>query len=283
MPPAVANPIAGPMPRSDELDAVVRQANAQTAHGFELARRGAIYSARAEFIAALHTIAAALDAGNAGNAHERMLTAGLQALDEVDDFAPHAVESDADVSRIVAGHQTPVLKDIPLSGMSCATAMSKYLTFTQDQLAGCSAGIPAGSAALYGLAKIYWVPESMHGPADATHGAKAVVLHQAALMVDSRNYRSANELGVLLAKFGRLPEARAAFLHSIAVSPQPTTWQNLAAVHQSLGEQDFGREGSPRVDLGRRPTEAIRRRGPIGVRRGMARSRNIRRHDTFEH
>ena len=52
-PAAIANPIAGPMPRSDELDAVVRQADAQTAHGFELARRGAIFSARAEFIAAL--------------------------------------------------------------------------------------------------------------------------------------------------------------------------------------------------------------------------------------
>jgi len=231
----------GPLPRSPELDAVARQADAQTAHGFELAQRGAIYSARAEFIAALHTIAAALDSTNCGNNHDRMLAAGLQALDESDDFASHgaSTESDADVSRIVAGHQTAALKGVSLTGLNCTAAMSRYLTFAQEQLAGCTAGIPAGSAALYGLGKIYRVPESMHGPADATHGAKAVALHQAALLVDNRNYRAANELGVLLAKFGRLPEARAALLHSVSISSQPTTWQNLAAVHQMLGESDL--------------------------------------------
>ena len=251
--------------RSPAIDAVARQADAQTAHGFELAQRGAIYSARAEFVAALHTIAAALDSASGGNSHERMLTAGLQALDEADDFAAHgaSASSDGDVARIVAGHQTPVLKDAPLSGISCTAAMSRYLTFAQEQLAGCTAGIPAGSAALYGLGKIYRVPESMHGPADPTHGAKAVALYQAALLVDSRNYRAANELGVLLAKFGRLPEARAALLHSIAVSPQPTTWQNLSAVHQTLGERDLASE-----PLKRRCSAAARlnqptARGPV--------------------
>jgi len=247
--PPIASPIAtsiappnfGPLPRSAELDAVTRQADAHTALGFELAQRGAIYSARAEFVAALHTIAGALDSASAGNSHDEMLEEGLQALDEADDFAANGAmaQSDADVSRIVAGHQTPVLKDAPLSGLSCTAALSRYLTFAQEQLAGCTAGVPAGSAALYGLGKIYCVPESMHGPADPTHGAKAVALHQAALLVDSRNYRSANELGVLLARFGRLHEARAALLRSIAVSPQPTTWQNLAAVHRLLGERDL--------------------------------------------
>jgi tetratricopeptide (TPR) repeat protein len=238
---SIAPPNFGPLPRSAELDAVARQADAHTARGFELAQRGAIYSARAEFIAALHTIAGALDAASAGNSHDEMLEEGLQALDEADDFAANGAtsQSDADVSRIVAGHQTPVLKDSPLSGLSCTAALSRYLTFAQEQLAGCTAGVPAGSAALYGLGKVYCVPESRHGPADPTQGAKAVALHQAALLVDIRNYRSANELGVLLARFGRLPEARTALLHSIAVSPQPTTWQNLAAVHQQLGERDL--------------------------------------------
>jgi tetratricopeptide (TPR) repeat protein len=242
LPPMAAAPVNnGPLPRSPALDAVARQADAQTAHGFELAQRGAIYSARAEFVAALHTIASALDSASCGNNHDRMLTAGLQALDEVDDFAAHGASTagDADVARIVAGHQTPALKGVSLAGLSCTAAMSRYLTFAQEQLAGCTVGIPAGSAALYGLGKIYRVPESMHGPADPTHGAKAVALHQAALLVDNRNYRAANELGVLLAKFGRLPEARAALLHSVKISPQPTTWQNLSAVHQMLGERDL--------------------------------------------
>jgi hypothetical protein len=170
-----------------------------------------------------------------------MLAAGLRALEEADDFASHdaSPEEEVDISRIIGGHETPVLKDAALSKLSCTAAMSRYLTFAQDQFAGCTAGMPAGSAALYGLGKIYSAPSSMHGPGDAAHGGKAVALHQAALLVDNRNFRAANELGVLLARFGRLPEARTALLHSIAISPQPITWQNLAAVHRSLGERDL--------------------------------------------
>ena len=40
-------------------------------------------------------------------------------------------------------------------------------------------------------------------------------------------------------RFGRLPEARAALLHSLAISPQPTTWRNLAAVHRALGQNQL--------------------------------------------
>lgn len=235
-----AKPSAPPM-RTDEIEAVARQANTQTARGFQLGRRGATYSARSELVAALSTIAAALDSAGDGNTHERMLAAGMQALDEADDFAARAsgLTSEVDLSRIVISHQTPVLKNAPLKNMSCSAAMSRYLTFAQEQLAGCSRGIPDGSAALYGLGRLYAVPEAMHGPVDATRGAKSVALYQAALLVDSRNYRAANELGVLLARFGRLPEARLALLHSLSISAQATTWQNLAAVHESLGERDL--------------------------------------------
>ncbi len=233
-------PVAPPL-RIDELNAVSRQANSQTAHGFQLGSRGAVYSARADFVAALHTIADALDSAGGGNAHQRMLSDGLQTLDEADDFAPQSsgLLSDEDLARIVAGHQTLLLKTAKLDGMSRSAAMSRYLTLAQEQLAGCIAGVPAGSAALFGLGKIYSVPASMHGPADRTHGAKSVAIYQAALLADGRNYRAANELGVLLAKFGRLPEAKNALLHSVMVSPQPTTWENLSAIHRALGEQDL--------------------------------------------
>lgn len=236
-----ALPAATPPMRIDELVAVVRQSDTQTAHGFQLGSRGAIYSARAEFVAALRTIADALDSASGGNSRQRMLASGLQALEEADDFAPQSsgLLGDDDLARVVASHQTPVLKNTKFEGMSSSEAMSRYLTFAQEQLSGCTAGVPAGSAALFGLGKIYCAPASMHGPADHTHGAKSVVLYQAALMVDGRNYRAANELGVLLAKFGRLPEAKTALFHSIQVSPQATTWQNLAAVHAALGEQDL--------------------------------------------
>jgi tetratricopeptide (TPR) repeat protein len=256
---ATAGPVYRPgsehIPRSAEMDAVVHQASAANRHAFELAEHGAIYSARAEFIVALRTIAEALDARQDNNDHLRMLEAGLKALEELDDFGGRDLGSgdELNLDQIVAGHRTPVLKELlqdPPSGKITAhRAMSLYLTYAEQKLAACCADVPAGSAALYGLGKIYTVPDSAHGPADATHGAKAVAFHEAALAVDARNFRSANELGVLLVRFGRLPEARSALLHSLAVSPQPTAWQNLAAVHRALGQNQLAEAASREAQL----------------------------------
>jgi tetratricopeptide (TPR) repeat protein len=256
---ATAGPVYRPgsehIPRSAEMDAVVHQASAANRHAFELAEHGAIYSARAEFIVALRTIAEALDARQDNNDHVRMLEAGLKALEELDDFGGRDLGSgdELNLDQIVAGHRTPVLKELlqdPPSGKITAhRAMSLYLTYAEQKLAACCADVPASSAALYGLGKIYTVPDSAHGPADATHGAKAVAFHEAALAVDARNFRSANELGVLLVRFGRLPEARSALLHSLAVSPQPTTWQNLAAVHRALGQNQLAEAAGREAQL----------------------------------
>jgi hypothetical protein len=63
-----------------------------------------------------------------------------------------------------------------------------------------------------------------------------MVYYQASLLSNDRNYRAANELGVLLVKCGKPERAKEMFLRSLAVSPQPAVWQNLAKVHERLGE-----------------------------------------------
>jgi len=230
---------ARPTRRTPEMDAVIRRAEALNRHAFELAGHGAIYSARSEFIQAMQTVADALDAQQGESCHRRMLAAGLQALRELDDFGRRSAEPgrDADIAAIVAGHQTPVLKNELPESLTATTATARYLTYAQEQLAASVADIPPGSAALYGLGRIFTVPESAHGPVDPTHGAKAIALHQAALMVDGRNYPAANELGVLLVQFGELPAARAAFLQSLSVAGQPVTWRNLSAVSAAMGDR----------------------------------------------
>ena len=229
-----------PTPHSAEMDAVIHQADEHNRHGFELAEHGAIYSARAEFLAAARLIAEALDGLDRGSSHQESLAAGLKALDEVDDFAHYDdVPSGASLEAIIAGHQTPALKDTDSDHLTAAAAISIYLTFAGQQFAAAETDISAGSTALFGLGKIYMVPPSAHGPSDATHGGKAVAIEQAALLVDGRNARAANELGVLLVQFGRLPEAKAAFLRSVMIAPQPNTWKNLAVVHHNLGENEL--------------------------------------------
>ncbi|HEV3418159.1 MAG TPA: hypothetical protein VG056_15145, partial [Pirellulales bacterium] len=169
-----------------------------------MAQRGAIYSARQEYKQSLQTIADALDSQRGNGAHRRMLAAGFKALDEADDFAADSIGSGAEinVTEIAHSHQTPVLKGDLTAKCNPPAAMGRYLTYAQEQLAGAVGDVPQGSAALFGLGKVYSVPSAAHGPKDLSGGAKSVAFYQASLMVDGRNFMAANELGVVLVRFG---------------------------------------------------------------------------------
>lgn len=229
--------------RTPEFIAVCQRAEGMNRHGFELAQHGAVFAARLEYLKSLETVAEALDSQRSTRIHRRMLAAGFKALDEADDFGSRntPLGSELNVAAIVRSHRTPVLKDVQ-TDLSAQAAMSRYLTFAQEQLAAALGDVPQGSGALFGLGKIYSFPVEAHGPPDATGGAKSVAFYQASLMVDGRNFMAANELGVMLVGFGRLQEARSAFRHSLKVSSQPVVWENLAAVHRSLGENDLAQK-----------------------------------------
>jgi hypothetical protein len=68
---------------------------------------------------------------------------------------------------------------------------------------------------------------------------RAVVYFQAALVIHPRHALAANELGVLLARHGRLSEARSALMYSVKIEPQVAAWRNLSIVHHHLGEMDL--------------------------------------------
>ena len=73
---------------------------------------------------------------------------------------------------------------------------------------------------------------------------KAVVFYQSALIVDPQNFMAANELGVLLTRFGRWNDARNALEHAVAASGTPTSWRNLAVVCDRMGDQTESGGGS---------------------------------------
>ena len=62
------------------------------------------------------------------------------------------------------------------------------------------------------------------------------MLFHAALVIEPKHSLAANEAGVALARLGRLNEAKLALQHSASLTAHPSTWRNLASVHQSLGE-----------------------------------------------
>ncbi len=231
---------AGWLMTGTSLVAVSQRADGMIDRGFLLAEKGAYYSAQTEFKQALRTVTQALDTHFGGSHYSEALAAGWLALDEADDFAAQSQRGPVvDVGLIVESHQTPLLKDYSMHDVSPVLAMQHYFVFAQEQLVEACGRAPVASRALHGLGKIHMVLGEKSGSAERLHGPKAMAFQQAALSTDPANFLAANELGVLLARFGKLPEARSVLRHSVAIQPLPETWQNLTVVHQRLGEADL--------------------------------------------
>ncbi len=158
-------------------------------------------------------------------------------MEEVDDFVPRGtnIEADLNLKLLVDAHRTPVLKERALENVTVTEAQRLYLTYAQEQLAAAAGDQAVASLALHGLGKVCSAPSAMHGPQEKIAECKAVVFFQAALVAEPRNFLAANELGVLLARFGRLDDACKVLEQAVAISNAPTSWRNLATVYERLG------------------------------------------------
>jgi tetratricopeptide (TPR) repeat protein len=157
-------------------------------------------------------------------------------LEEAGDFASNqsTMESDLQVSGFVAGHRTPVLKKLDSSAMNPLMAMQAYYEYAVPQLARAGNRESVAAAALYGLGR---VSMQMASVADGrgNHGPTPIALFQAALAIDDQNADAANELGVLLARYGQLEQAESYLKQSMAVRPTNAAVNNLAEVRRRLG------------------------------------------------
>jgi tetratricopeptide (TPR) repeat protein len=238
LPAGVLVPMAVGGDYTQGLSAIPRQHAARHAgRGAELAGRGAVHTAEAEFLEALKLTAYALDAesGAAGGQHTEALTAGLTALREAGDFVAPGVPADleAALAHTIASHETPILKSADPRALAPLRAVQSYYAFAEEQLAYAAGRSATASEALYGLARI----QPLLAPAgdDMLADAKSLALHRAALAADPTNYKAANEVGVLLARRGNLAEAEAALRHSLSVHPETATRHNLAVVVARAG------------------------------------------------
>ncbi|HJT35211.1 MAG TPA: hypothetical protein VJ783_24515 [Pirellulales bacterium] len=251
-----------PGPSSASMAAVARQAQHMIQHGYELGGRGALYSARAEFIAALRTTVQALDVQAGGRAHSDALSAGLKALDEAEHFVPQGsrLESDLDIGALVRAHRTPVCKRLPEDQLLPVLVLQRYYTYAHEQLTTAGHGEEAASMALFGLGKTYTALADQHSPAIVAAEPKAMVFHQAALATDPGNFLAANELAVLAAHYGEYATSRALLQYSIAILPHSSVWKNLAAVHKRLGEEQLA-QAAEREAVAAARREALAKQG----------------------
>jgi tetratricopeptide (TPR) repeat protein len=246
--------LSGGVPRSTSggMAAVNRRAEQLAMQGCSLAERGALFSARAQFIEALRLVAEAQDMEQATDSHAGALTAGLTALREVRDFQPKrsAAEHGIDLALVASAHRTPVLKQTGCEGLTAVAAQQRYLTYAQLQLEAAAGQQPAASFALYGMGRIAALAVRQQNSAALGDAGQAMALYQAAVAADARNFRAANELGVLLADNGRWDAARDMFAHSLSISPQPVAWQNLATAYERLGQPALAAKARAHVPRG---------------------------------
>jgi hypothetical protein len=139
-------------PMTTDLDAQLLPA---VQRAYVLARRGALFAARTEFVQVLRRVAQAKDMAADSDEHSQALAAGLRALDEADDFVPEGVqlEAELDVRATASSHRTPVLAEHSETVLP-HEAVALYHDFAQEQLANAVAAEQAGSMALYGLGRI---------------------------------------------------------------------------------------------------------------------------------
>lgn len=228
--------------RRTSLEVITPRAQAHIDYALDLAQRGAVDSAQAEFRTALELVADALDAdtNNTARAHARAAKAGLTAIAEAKDFVTTDSVYDVEInlSQFATIHRTPVLKELDATKLTRATALQRYHSFATTQLAFAGGHSEIASSALYGLGRAESTTTAGSGVHNPLGGPNAIAFYQASLIVNPQNYIASNELGVLMARYGDLSAAQEQFIHSLTVHPQPETWHNLAAVLRANGQND---------------------------------------------
>ena len=220
-------------------------------YGKTLSRRGAAYTARQEFLAAMQLISAANDKASGDNRHSKALRQAMIAIKEAGDFSVASSEQQIhmDVSSVVETHLSKVLTVDQAANLSPVQAMNRYFAHAQNQLDLAGGRNVVSAEVFYCMGKLHTVlsrNQKVLGPYET---AKSVVYHQTALLSDNQHHRSSNELGVLLARSGRLEQAKLLFERSLMTQPTVRTWQNLAEAHRRLGEANFANQAASEVQI----------------------------------
>ena len=236
---SIDRPLKEDAARQASQATVADKAQAQRAVqlGFELIQRQAHYSARARFIQALRIVARSMDDQTFTTAQSGALRNALAAYEESVDFYPAADKPDEDVNlhMILGGHNTPVLADIDTSRLTPRQCVREYMAYAEQEFVAALGHDGFASQALYGLGRLEASKETASASAPQVRANRSLMLYQTAMLVDPRNYAAANELGVLLAKYGKFDTAVAALQHCVLHSPEPTAWRNLANLYRRMG------------------------------------------------
>jgi len=234
---SVVTPMPSVSPALNEVAA--QKAVHHIEYGKSLARRNATEAAGQEFLGAIRVLAESNDQATGGNAHMSALRSGLRAIKEATDFKtddPNRQIS-MNIANVIEGHDTQIISREEARTMGASTAMRRYFEFAGQQLGRCGGQNAVAAEALYCLGKMKTITAQWNPDPESAELYESIIYHHASLAADATNFRSANELGVLLARNGHLEAAETYLKNSLTISPTPQGWANLAKVHQRKGTQ----------------------------------------------
>ena len=215
---------------------VERRAMEHIEYGNSLAMRGAGHAAKQEFLQALHIVAESNDAQRQSRQSTTSLASGLLALEEAADFLGDMQMQDRNLATMIGSHRSRVLSEQEARSLSPIQAMQAYYYFAEQRFSDAGGASPTASLALYSLGKLLLSPTQPSNGGHPIDQTKAMVMFRSSLATDSTNHRSANELGVLMARNGRFQQSKELLLSSLRNQPTQEAWKNLAKVHENLGE-----------------------------------------------
>ena len=231
-------PVIGPQRDRSGFRAVTERINGINHQAVALANRGALFAAREDLLQSLRIATQSLDAADGTSYYSQALDQGLTALAEAEDFGLHGAAATVPmrIEDIVAGHRTPVKSEFAGQEVSPVIALQRYYGYAGERLTAAAGGLPAAADTLFWLGKVHNSLARQSQQADRLQGPQAMVCFRAALSVAPQHYLAANELGVLLARYGQLQDAKTLLQQSVTARSHAEGWQNLAIVHKRLGE-----------------------------------------------
>lgn len=223
-------------PRPHEAAALTNQAAVEFRKGVELATRGSLFAARNQFLKSLTQLAQAADAQSGQRTHEPAWNAAQRAIEEMEDFASRrgAASVQTDLTLLVRSHQTKAIALDEAGQLASTEAFVRYMQFAKQRLHDAFGGSPAAASALHAVGRVY--DSLADQPSLVAAHDKARLFYESALNVDPSQAAAANDLGVLLARHGRLNEAQSLLTHSLGRYPTSAGYHNLAVVQERLGQ-----------------------------------------------
>jgi hypothetical protein len=164
----------------------------------------------------------------------RQLQEARDAIREARDFSGVYGPLDGDaIRRMAISHQTDLLDDDSMVGLTATDASDRYLDHARVLLAPLARASVEAAHSLDLLAAVYL----KRADAKTLPSATALCLRRAAFQGQPDNASLASRLGMHLAELGLLEEARWALEQAMSLEPDPESLQTLVRVLQRSGHQ----------------------------------------------